>query len=64
MFITCIIGLGALLVHQRARHTLRKRYFGGGTVEMFSSSRDFHVPRKLLEETYNIAMCYYHREPG
>ena len=36
-------GLGALIVRSRAFRTLTKRYFGGGTVEMFSSSRNFHV---------------------
>ena len=43
-------GLGALLVHRRAHHTLKKRYFGGGTVEMFSSARNLHVDRRLLHE--------------
>lgn len=43
-------GLGALLVHRRADHTLKKRYFGGGTVEMFSSARNLRVNRRLLHE--------------
>ena len=43
-------GLGALIIHQRAHHTLKKRYFGGGTVEMFSSARNLRVDRRLLHE--------------
>ena len=43
-------GLGALIVHRRAGHTLKKRYFGGGTVEMFSSARNVRVDRRLLHE--------------
>ncbi|KZS21851.1 Molybdenum cofactor sulfurase [Daphnia magna] len=45
-------GLGALIVHQRANHVLQKKYVGGGTVEIVSSSRDFHVARHVLQEKF------------
>ncbi|KAF0291015.1 Molybdenum cofactor sulfurase [Amphibalanus amphitrite] len=43
-------GLGALLVHRRAEHTLQKAYFGGGTVQVSLAGEDFHVPREALHE--------------
>ncbi|KAI9560495.1 hypothetical protein GHT06_011428 [Daphnia sinensis] len=45
-------GLGALIVHQRAHCVLQKKYVGGGTVEIVSSSRDFHVARHVLQEKF------------
>ena len=46
-------GLGALIVHRRAAETLKKKsYFGGGTVQMYSTSRDFHVDRPSLHDRY------------
>ncbi|GAV05732.1 hypothetical protein RvY_15813 [Ramazzottius varieornatus] len=38
-------GVGALLVRNSVANTLRKTYFGGGSVEMSISELDFHVPR-------------------
>ncbi|XP_037082509.1 molybdenum cofactor sulfurase-like [Pollicipes pollicipes] len=43
-------GLGALLVHRRAQHTLQKAYFGGGTVQVSLAGEDFHVARSELHE--------------
>ena len=55
----CNIGLGALIVHSRALHTMKKTFFGGGTVEMFSPSRDYHVLRNSFHERYlNVVLLY------
>ena len=43
-------GLGALLVRNESGHTLRKCYYGGGSVAATITSEQFHVPRSSLSE--------------
>ncbi|CAG4992626.1 unnamed protein product [Parnassius apollo] len=44
-------GLGALLIKNASGDVLcRKRYFGGGTVDIVLSNENFHVKRKILHE--------------
>lgn len=44
-------GLGALLVKNESADVLcKKRYFGGGTVDIVLSGENFHVKRKILHE--------------
>ncbi|KAI8767171.1 molybdenum cofactor sulfurase, partial [Biomphalaria glabrata] len=45
-------GLGALLVSKRAAGTLRKTYFGGGTVAMSTAKERFHAFWKSLPERF------------
>ena len=46
-------GIGALLVHKRALETLSKdHYFGGGSVEMYSTTRNINVNRRKLHERF------------
>ncbi|XP_059179116.1 molybdenum cofactor sulfurase-like [Physella acuta] len=45
-------GLGALLVHKRAWGTLRKCYFGGGTVAVSTAKERFHVFREALHDRF------------
>ena len=47
-------GIGALLVKNSVTSTLRKTFFGGGSVEMSISELDFHVPRLNISERYEI----------
>ena len=58
LYCTCNIGLGALIVHSRALHTMKKTFFGGGTVEMFSPSCDYHVLRNSFHERYLNVVLY------
>ena len=43
-------GLGALLVRNSSAHTLKKLYYGGGTVNVVLSSEQFHVKKDSLHE--------------
>ncbi|CAK1598736.1 unnamed protein product [Parnassius mnemosyne] len=44
-------GLGALLIKNTSGDVLcKKRYFGGGTVDIVLSNENFHVKRKILHE--------------
>ena len=43
-------GLGALLVKNSSAHTLKKVYYGGGTVKVTLSSRTFHVKKDIFHE--------------
>jgi len=44
-------GLGALLVHKTAMEVLRrKKYFGGGTVEVVLAHNRHHVLKKNFHE--------------
>ena len=43
-------GLGALIVKNSSSYMLRKRYYGGGTVQATISSEMFHVLRENLPE--------------
>ncbi|KPI91367.1 PREDICTED: molybdenum cofactor sulfurase [Papilio xuthus] len=44
-------GLGALLVKNTSADVLcKKRYFGGGTVDIVISGENFHIKRKILHE--------------
>lgn len=43
-------GLGALLVKNSSAAVLKKKYFGGGSVDVALPSRQFHQPRKCLHE--------------
>lgn len=43
-------GLGALLVRNSSAPALRKRYYGGGTVQIALSSNPTHVLRPLLHQ--------------
>lgn len=43
-------GLGALLVKKSSETTLKKKYFGGGTVQMALSSHNVMIPRVVLHE--------------
>lgn len=45
-------GIGALLVHKRARPTLKKRYFGGGTVAASTAKGRFHAFWKSLHDRF------------
>lgn len=46
-------GLGALLIHRRATDALIKGpFFGGGTVQMYSTSKAAHVPRSELVQRW------------
>mmetsp|Transcript_28476 Transcript_28476/g.69449 ORF Transcript_28476/g.69449 Transcript_28476/m.69449 type:complete len:826 (-) Transcript_28476:134-2611(-) len=45
-------GLGALIVRNEAGALLRKRYFGGGTVEASVSDSEFWKPRTGLSEKF------------
>lgn len=45
-------GLGALLVSKRGESVLKKRYYGGGTVEIAMSGRNFHKKRSSLESRF------------
>ncbi|XP_065089152.1 molybdenum cofactor sulfurase 3-like [Ochlerotatus camptorhynchus] len=45
-------GLGALLVHRSATNLLNKKYYGGGTVKIAMSGRNFHVKRDSLAERF------------
>ncbi|KAM3967146.1 molybdenum cofactor sulfurase [Aphomia sociella] len=46
-------GLGALLIKNSSADVLnRKKYFGGGTVDIVLSSEDYHVKRKILHERF------------
>lgn len=47
-------GLGALLVRNSSAKVLKKNYYGGGTVQVALSSKQFHVKRELLHERYVI----------
>ncbi|KAF2405406.1 PLP-dependent transferase [Trichodelitschia bisporula] len=43
--------LGALIVNRRAGNALRRRYFGGGTVDMVVCVKEqWHVPKEVLHE--------------
>lgn len=43
-------GLGAVLVHRDAEWTLKKVYFGGGTVDVAVGEERFHVFRQELHQ--------------
>lgn len=45
-------------MHSRALNTLKKTFFGGGTVEMLSPSRDYHVLRNSFHERYSTLRVY------
>ncbi|CAL1547716.1 unnamed protein product [Lymnaea stagnalis] len=45
-------GLGALLVNKRAWNTLKKTYFGGGTVAMSTAKERFQVFRETLHDRF------------
>ncbi|XP_055605856.1 molybdenum cofactor sulfurase 3 [Uranotaenia lowii] len=45
-------GLGALLVRHNAVDTLNKSYYGGGTVKIAMSGKNFHVKRDSLTERF------------
>ncbi|XP_050305303.1 molybdenum cofactor sulfurase 3 [Anthonomus grandis grandis] len=45
-------GLGALLVRRCSEYTLKKQYFGGGTILMALSSEDVTIPRPNIHERY------------
>ena len=41
-------GLGALIIRKDAEAVLRKTYFGGGTVQAYLSSEQFHAPKSSI----------------
>ena len=43
-------GLGALIVRKDAEAVLRKTYFGGGTVQAYLSSEQFHAPKSSVAD--------------
>lgn len=43
-------GLGALLVRNQSGYVLKKKYFGGGTVEIALPFQNYHKKRKTLHE--------------
>ncbi|XP_052212414.1 molybdenum cofactor sulfurase-like [Dreissena polymorpha] len=45
-------GLGALIVHNKAAHVLKKTYFGGGTVAVSLAKQRFHVSRSSLSQRF------------
>ncbi|KAK6638880.1 hypothetical protein RUM43_007150 [Polyplax serrata] len=45
-------GLGALLVRNTSAYTLKKRYFGGGTVEIALPFQNYHRNRRVLHERF------------
>ncbi|GLH12513.1 Molybdenum cofactor sulfurase 1 [Gryllus bimaculatus] len=45
-------GLGALLVRNSSAHTLKRNYFGGGTVQISLSTEMFYVPRYSISERF------------
>lgn len=52
-------GLGALLVRNASAASLRKRYFGGGTVDVALPARRFHRPRQCLHDRYVYLVLYF-----
>ena len=50
-------GLGALLVRRDRADLLCGRYFGGGTVNAYSSSSLFHAPRQGLHDRCVLCVC-------
>lgn len=50
-------GVGALLISKRAEKTIRKSYYGGGTVKIaFSESSGWHEKRDNISERYH---CFF-----
>ncbi|XP_057668674.1 molybdenum cofactor sulfurase 3 isoform X1 [Diorhabda carinulata] len=45
-------GLGGLLVKKDSENVLRKKYYGGGTIEMVLSERNLFVPRRNVSERF------------
>ncbi|OAF69691.1 hypothetical protein A3Q56_02526 [Intoshia linei] len=45
-------GLGALIVHKRAKSLLRKRYFGGGTQDIYLVDKKINYPRKNFSSRF------------
>lgn len=45
-------GLGALLVSRRGQEVLRKRYYGGGTVQIAMAHENWHVKRQSFHERF------------
>lgn len=45
-------GLGALIVSKRAKNRLKKKYYGGGTVEIAMTRKNFHVKRETFHERF------------
>lgn len=45
-------GLGALIVSNRGAERLKKRYYGGGTVQIALTRTNFHVKREKLHERF------------
>ncbi|XP_055376872.1 molybdenum cofactor sulfurase 3 [Condylostylus longicornis] len=45
-------GLGALLLSKRGQSVMKKKYFGGGTVKISMTCKDFHVKRDNFAEQY------------
>jgi len=52
-------GLGALLVRNASATVLRKRYYGGGTVQVALSSQSVHVLRPVLHERFEDGTINY-----
>ena len=60
-------GIGALLVRNDTHHLLWKKYFGGGTVWSYTSRRDFHFRKDLVQDffeegtiSYQSILALYH----
>ncbi|XP_070536354.1 molybdenum cofactor sulfurase-like [Ptychodera flava] len=45
-------GLGALIVRNDVADTLKKSYFGGGTVSVYIGKEMFHVPRPVIHDRF------------
>ncbi|XP_044728326.1 molybdenum cofactor sulfurase, partial [Chrysoperla carnea] len=52
-------GLGALIVKNSSAHALKKRYFGGGSVQISSSTTDFFVFRTNLHQSFEDGTLPY-----
>ncbi|XP_071942133.1 molybdenum cofactor sulfurase-like isoform X2 [Antedon mediterranea] len=45
-------GIGALIISNESASFLRKTFFGGGTVQAYSSTEHFHVPKVNIHEWF------------